>query len=96
MAGISSYPPAGTIKSIQAGSIAITGNNLTQTATVTAVNTSSYMLTNLGSSGNPAASAVDTVGRLDLTNATTITATRNSAGGSPGTTTVNYQLTEYN
>ena len=93
MAGITSYPPLGAIKSIQAGTISIAGANVTNTATVTAVDTTKAVLTFLGYSmdvANPECSV-----RIALTNSTTITATRSSTGGGTTTSIVGYFLTEY-
>lgn len=78
------------IKSIQYGTISVTGAGTTNTATVTAVNTAKSVLSNLGSTENVASETL----RLALTNSTTITATRDSAA-SAGTSTVSFCLTEY-
>ena len=86
----------GGIKSIQRGTISISGSS-SATATVTSVNTAKSLLTHLGQSGYYSASSTDGLGnvRISLTNATTITA---AAGATPNVVpyTVSYELVEYN
>lgn len=76
------------IKSIQRGTFTIASNNLSGTATITAVNTSKAQLTYNGAS-NSANPEV----RLELTNGTTLTATRGN--GDPSAATVSYEVTEW-
>ena len=80
------------IKSVQRGTITINAGAASNTATVTAVDTAKSVLSLLGwtASANVSTSGP---GRLALTNATTITATRS---GSPADTAVySYELVEY-
>ena len=82
------------IKSIQRGTVSITGTNTTGTATVTAVDTTKAKLALLGEPfNNPGGSTV--TGYIALTNSTTITATRATTGGFSYTSTFSYELTEY-
>lgn len=81
----------GAINSIQTGAIGITATNTTQTATVTAVNTSRYLLLNLGASTGSSVE-VNTYARIALTNSTTITATRE---GTTLAVTVQYLLIDF-
>ena len=78
----------GSIKSIQRGTIAITGAASSQTATITSVDTTKTQLRMLGAS---VTTNVNEMPYIVLTNATTITATR---VGSANTTTVSWELTE--
>ncbi len=79
----------GVIKSVQRGSITITGGTGTNTATITTVNTLKSELTYLGTTiGSTGAD----VAWLALTNATTVTAT-NKAGSS--TSIVGYEVVEW-
>ena len=83
------------IKSIQRGTIAVTGTNLTATATITSVDTAKTELRFQGMSMQAdAAWPARTSLRITLTNATTITATRGE-GVSLNDVTVNWELTEY-
>lgn len=85
------YQP-GVIKSIQRGTIALAGV-VSNTATVTTVNTLKSMLMILGfMSDNTDGNSGQYLPKLVLTNATTITATK---GINTSTTTVGYQLVEY-
>lgn len=79
------------IKSIQRGTISITGTNLTNTATITAVNTAKAELRLVGQSTT--SSVLPSFAYLQLTDSTTITATRLSSSSS--TTTVSYEVTEF-
>jgi hypothetical protein len=87
------------IKSIQRGTVTISENNLTATATITAVDPAKTLIMPLGFSASPTGSASDdamkeSLARIDLTNATTVTATR--AEGGPGTSVVvGFQVVEY-
>ena len=82
------------IKSVQRGAITLlqSGSPLTATATISAVNTAKSDLTLLGWSVNNG--DIRAAPRLALTNSTTITATRVSAGA-PDETTAAWQLVEY-
>ena len=82
------------IKSIQRGQITIpqAGSPLTATATISAVNTAKSDLTLLGWSVNNG--SIIAAPRLELTNSTTITVTRVSAGA-PDATTAAWQLVEH-
>lgn len=82
----------GAIKSIQRGTTAITGTNLTGTSTITAVDTAKSELRVLGWSAD--SDDVRVSPRLSLTNTTTLTATR-GGNGSGATTTVSWELTEW-
>lgn len=84
---------SGGIQSIQSGSITIGPAAASNTATVASVQTANSVLLHLGSTYD----AVDTLsgsymGRLALTNGTTITATR---AGTSNTLVVRYLLLEY-
>lgn len=82
------------IKSIQRGSIAITGTNATATATITSVTTAKTRLRFLGDYTWQAATEDWCPGAtIALTNSTTITATRNNTLS--GTHTVSWELTEF-
>lgn len=87
---------SGGIKSIQRGTITISGTALTATATITAVDTAKSELRHLGVSSNPPASTIDHeyALRLSLTNSTTITATRAAAPNSTSAI-VSWELTEW-
>jgi len=79
----------GSIKAIYRGTI--TSN----TATITAVDTTKSILMNLGGYGTDSGSVnVGSIPYLELTNSTTITASR--ASGCSGTSKVSYQLVEFN
>lgn len=80
------------IKSIQRGTIGIANSDLTNTATITAVDTSKTELRHLGMSGAVPTDNADQFIRIGLTNATTITATR---GDNHTAWTVSFELTEY-
>lgn len=79
------------IKSIQRGTVQITGTNTTGTATVTAVVMANSELREVGQTVSTGSAG--SLAYIVLTNTTTITATRASA--SSGTTTVSWELTEY-
>jgi len=86
----------GGVKSIQRGTISISGNS-PATATVTSVNTARSLLTYLGQTGYYSGTGVDGISnvRIALTSATTITATAFIAPNA-GAFTVSYELVEYN
>lgn len=80
------------IKSIQRGLITLSGV-ATNTATVTSVDTNKSILWDLGTLASGGLTTFeDTNIYLELTNATTITATRAGTAGAP---IVSYQLVEY-
>ncbi len=78
----------GSIKSIQRGTITITGAVTSQTATITSVDTTKSQLRMLGCS---VTTSVNEIAYLALTNAPTITATR---AASANTTVISWELTE--
>lgn len=89
---VSQWTQRGFIKSIQRGTITLTGVS-TNTATVTVVDVNNATLRWLGQTYNTAADfASQAFIRIDLTNATTVTAT---AGNTASTGTVNFELVEY-
>lgn len=79
------------IVSLQRGTITINGST-SNTATVTAVDTTKTLLDHLGEATDSAITAQVST-RLALTNSTTITATRNISNAV--NTVVGYQLVEY-
>ena len=83
------------IKSIQRGTITISGSSATGTATITAVDTSKTELRYLGHSdtSSTAPAGRDVWCRIDLTNTTTVTATRANTGASQ--IIVSFEVTEY-
>ena len=88
---------SGGIKSVQRGTISLTGSNTTATATVSAVDVTKSQLAMLGlstDSGNTNVTS-ESFTRLSLTNSTTITATRGTVGLGIHTT-VSWELTEFN
>lgn len=87
------YPSLSGIKSIQYGSITITGTNTTNTATISSVNTSKTVLHFLGFY-SAAKDEVMTAQSITLTDATTITATRGTPTGAGGTSTVSFCVEE--
>lgn len=80
-------PFAQTIKLIQRGVISVPSGSTTATATITAVDTSKSILSNLGRHID-----ISRGGSLTLTNSTTITATCTTGSSN---TTISYQLVEY-
>lgn len=87
----------GGIKSVQRGTISLTGDNATATATVSAVDVTKSQLAMLGLSAKSGDTNVtsESFTRLSLTNSTTITATRGTAVYGIQTT-VSWELTEFN
>lgn len=87
----------GIIKSVQAGTIAITSGNTSNTDTITSVDTSKSMLIHLGTSTTGGFTAMDDIEhiltRITLTNATTITATRHD--GTSASSITSYMLAEF-
>lgn len=84
-------PPPGSIKSIQRGSFAVSAPATSGTATVAAVNVNKAVLF---LSGQRTSGANGHFGGLDLTNSTTITATR-ALADTGVSTTFHWQLVEY-
>lgn len=82
--------PGTAIKSIQRGTIAITSTNQTNTATITSVDTAKSILIHLGQKSGGSDSSQ--VAYLELTDATTVTASRE---GTSSTLTVSYEVVEY-
>lgn len=84
MAGdIQQYPAPSTnvINSIQYGTATISSGNTSGTATITSVDTSKAVLIMLGYTSDSASeSPREYLIRITLTNATTVTATKNTAG----------------
>lgn len=75
-----------TFSSIQSGSITIATNALSNTATITGVNLATSWISTLGFISNDANNTADrNVGRLELTNTTTVTCSR---GGQASTGTL--------
>lgn len=80
-----------SIKSIQRGVVSISGGNGSNTATITSVDTTKSLISFLGSSGS-SGSASDGQGRVELTDATTVTANRT---GTNNSASFGYQVVEY-
>lgn len=85
---------SGGIKSIQRGTITVGAGNLTATATITTVVPANTRLVWIGnSSTEDGTTSVPSAGlRVDLTNSTTVTATRLATTGS---TIVSFEVVEY-
>lgn len=87
------YPTqSSVIASIQYGTVSITGTNTSGTATITSVDTSKAALLFLGFSSSRDDGQMPA--RITLTNATTVTATRSTPGGT-GATTVGFCVVEF-
>ena len=84
-----------SIKSTQRGAITIVSGNYTATATISSVNTGKTELRYLGNAAINTSNISETLARIDLTNSTTITATRYQYGAS-NNTVVSWELTEWN
>lgn len=80
----------GVLKSVQRGTIAIGGGSVSNTATITAVDTTKAELTSLGQTSG-AADARNGI-YLALTNATTVTATNNAAAAAE---TIGFEVAEW-
>lgn len=80
-----------SIKSIQRGTISITGGNGSNTATITSVDTTKSLISFLGATAYSGAAA-DGQGRVELTDATTVTASRTNTNNSA---VFGYQVVEY-
>lgn len=89
-AGATAAAGSAVIKAIQRGTITLSGANLTATATITAVDTTKTELRYLGQTVSADVENVNCY--IELTNSTTITATRNTGSA---TTIVSWELTEY-
>ena len=81
----------GIIKSIQRGTISISGAT-SNTATISSVDTTKSVLRHLGQSTSSSSYTDRALARIYLTNGTTITADR---GSSTNSTTVSYEVVEY-
>lgn len=91
MANLSSF--GSSIKSIQKGTIVIANASASNTATITAVTTGkSFVLHGGAYSSNSAAAINDNMAALDLTNSTTVTATRL---GTNYNLTISYTVVEF-
>lgn len=94
MAGIIVYPTSTTIRSIQSGTIQINNAATSQTATLpTSVNTAKAAVFFNGQQNASSTAAVDIGVYVALTNATTVTATRQ---GNTNAVIVAYTVVEYN
>ena len=81
------------ITSVQRGALAIPNNANSATATISSVNTGKARLRYLGNAATNTSAIQETLARIDLTNSTTITATRY---GTPGNqTVVSWELSEW-
>ena len=80
------------VKSVQTGTIVITNTNLTNTATVSSVNTAKSVVLFGGWTTDNASGTLIFSPYLTLTNATTVTATRSNTAN---TTTVSYTVLEF-
>lgn len=84
------------VKSMQRGTATITSNGTTTTATVSSVDTTKSVLRYLGNSVSANDSAIQAcVGFITLTNATTITFTRQNPLNSFQDLVVSWELAEY-
>ena len=81
------------IKSIQRGTITLS-STLTATATISSVNVNKSMLNFLGCVDGTTSTTNSGFARIELTNATTITATRNTS--TFGASVVAYEVIEFN
>lgn len=91
------YPPPASspIKSIQSGSINIGSSSTSNTATISSVDTAKSRIAFRGQAGGDATDIRIGVANLELTNATTVTATRASQNGTRSLT-VYFDVVEYN
>lgn len=93
---VAQWTQPGIIKSIQRGTITIANASLTNTATITSVDVNNTRLVCLGNSsvdaGGGGSGAGPVLVRIDLTNATTITASRTA---STDAAVVSYEVVEY-
>jgi hypothetical protein len=95
MSTLSQFAGSSVIKSIQRGTISITGGAAYQTATATisSVSTAKSVLNFLGVTSVD--NEVRAISRIDLTNSTTVTATR-YFGNTFSSTIVSYEVIEFN
>jgi hypothetical protein len=91
---MSSWFRRSIIRSIQRGTIELTGANLTATATITTVDTANTRLVLLGLTNSIASASDfrDNWARISLTNATTVTATRLTASDVAVSLIVSYEV----
>jgi len=92
------FPP-GVLKSVQRGTITLAAGAGSGTATITGVDTAKSVVNILGSSNNDTvtggyAGGQETTSYAVLTNATTVTATRNAAAGAIAMV-VSYEVVEF-
>ena len=80
------------VKSVQTGTIVITATNLTNTATISSVNTAKSVVLFGGWTTDNTSGTLVFAPYLTLTNATTVTATRSTISN---TTTVSYTVLEF-
>ena len=94
MSTLSQFVGSSVIKSIQRGTISITGGatDQTATATISSVSTEKSVLNFLGVTSTD--SSVRSISRIVLTNSDTVTATRN-LGSAFNPTIVSYEVIEY-
>lgn len=87
----------GAINLIQRGTIVINDDATSNTATITTVATARSVLSHLGATAAISNAVNEALSRLALTNATTITATRDVVSGVGTSTdlTIGYQVVEY-
>ena len=84
----------GGVKSVQRGTATFTGNVATSTVTIAAVNTSKAICSYLGVQPHNGAVGMEAlVNQMELTNATTLTFTRQSTAGAPS---INWEVVEFN
>ena len=87
------YPSV--IRSIQQGTITMTGGTSSATATISSVDTATAYPILLGVSSSSSLDGFDVIrARIDLTNATTVTATRGITTTLNGTLSVNFVVVE--
>lgn len=85
------------VKTIQRGTITMTTTTTSSTGSISAVDESKSVVELLGfsSSSSSDSDVTDLLPRLDLTNSTTVTATRGHNTSLNGTLSINFQVTEY-
>lgn len=94
MAGVAAlWGASSLLASVQRGTVAMTNTVTTNTATIAAVDTANSVLVWLGQNGTSASDNPDHAWcGLELTNATTVTATRTTGGN---TVTVSFEVYEF-
>lgn len=80
------------VKRVQRGTISVAAAVNSGTATITAVNTEKAHLAYLGASNDGGGAAASVVFRVELTNSTTVTATRAATAGNA---IVSFEVIEY-